>query len=168
MRDTAYLAPWGSVRNPTVNYLNCSISSLKSRASRRCISTGQQGCRYCSAHQNKSAVQLKSRTHGGSLLRGIKTCTYVVIAFTLGRHCACALHHGTTLAEVLLNRVADGISRPYHPDAWRVSLSRWNSFTRICATAGCVPPRESRHRSHPRPPTLARACAVARAFNRPH
>lgn len=81
-------------------------------------------------------------------MRGIKTCTYVVIAFTLGRHCACTTSRHDA-REALLNRVADSISRPYHPDAWRVSFSRWTRSPGY-ATACCVlPPRESRHRSYP-------------------
>lgn len=130
----------------------------------------KQGYRYCSAHQNKSTVQLKSRPHGGSLLRGIKACTYVVIAFTLGRHCACALHHGTTLAEVLLNRVADGISRPYHPDAWaRIAFkggTRLPGYARrrVVRASSRISSSIASTPSHPR----AGSYGLARAFNRSH
>jgi len=75
-------------------------------------------------------------------LRGIKTCIYIVIAFTLGRHCTCSTSWRDT-REVLLNRMADGVSRPYHRDAWRVSFFKVDSFTRICDGVLCASSRIS-------------------------
>lgn len=101
-------------------------------------------------------------------MRGIKTCIYIVIAFTLGRHCACTTSWRDA-RKVLLNRVADGVSRPYHPDAWR-SFSRWTRLLGY-ATACCVLLRESRHRSfllrvstpsHPREVMRSRALLIGR------
>lgn len=72
--------------------------------------------------------------------------------------------------HALLNRVADGISRPYYPDVWHVSFSRWTRLPGY-ATACCVPPRESRHRSyservstpsHPRELVWSRALLIGR------
>lgn len=105
-------------------------------------------------------------------MRGIKTCTYVVIAFTLGRQCACTTSRRDA-RKALLNRVADGISRPYHPAAWRVSFSRWTRLPGYATarralrassriSSSIVSTMRVTTPSHPREPVRSRALLMGR------